>query len=515
MPVTNEYFIGIDSGTQSTKSILFDAVTGEVVAGAARPYDLIDGLPAGHKEQNPAAWISATRETIAEILSQSGIDRSRVRGIGVSGQQHGFVALDQEDRVIRAAKLWCDTSTTDECAELIDRLGGLERTIGLVGNGIPAGFTASKILWMKRREPANYARLARILLPHDYLNLFLTGRHCMECGDASGTALLDVRRRQWSKAVIEAIDPTLLTRLPELVPADRPIGRIRPALADEWGLPQSVLVSPGGGDNMMGAIGTGNVREGVVTVSLGTSGTIYACTEAPVIDPNGEVAAFCDSTGRWLPLVCTMNVTVATEMVRERFALSHDDLTAAAGSTPAGNDGLMLIPFFEGERTPNAPDGTGVYFGLREQTYSVPHFARAAMEGTTLGLNYGLNRLRALGVSPREIRATGGGARNPTWRQILADVFNAEVVCIDSEEGAALGAALQALWVCNMADGTSEVAPSIQSICDRHVHLLESTRTRPDPFRVARYRQMQEIHDRIVRDLEPSFTAHRQLIAGR
>ncbi|MFN6201434.1 MAG: FGGY family carbohydrate kinase [Acidobacteriota bacterium] len=294
MSEMSEYFIGIDSGTQSTKSILFDAATGQVVAGAARPYELIDGLPAGHKEQDPATWITAIRETIAAVLDQSGIDRSRVRGIGVSGQQHGFVALDQENRVIRAAKLWCDTSTTAECEELIERLGGLGKTIDLVGNGIPAGFTASKILWMKRHEPENYARLARILLPHDYLNLFLTGRHCMECGDASGTALLDVRRRQWSATVVDQLDPTLRNRLPELVAPDRPIGVLRPELAAEWGLSNQVLVSPGGGDNMMGAIGTGNLHAGVVTVSLGTSGTIYAYSKEPVIDPRGEVAAFCD-----------------------------------------------------------------------------------------------------------------------------------------------------------------------------------------------------------------------------
>lgn len=511
----SQYFIGIDSGTQSTKSILFDAETGEIVAGAARPYDLIDGLPAGHKEQNPAEWIAAIRATVAEVLTQSGIDRSRVRGIGVSGQQHGFVALDRDNQVIRAAKLWCDTSTIAECSELIDRLGGLEKTIGLVGNGIPAGFTASKILWMMKHEPDSYARLARVLLPHDYLNLFLTGRHCMECGDASGTALLDVRRREWSAEAIAALDPSLAARLPELVPPDRSIGVLRADLAAEWGLPNGVRVSPGGGDNMMGAIGTGNVREGVVTVSLGTSGTIYACSEQPVIDPQGEVAAFCDSTGRWLPLVCTMNVTVATEMVRERFSLSHEELSAAAASVPAGNDGLLLIPFFEGERTPNVPDGTGIYFGLRDQTFSIPHFARAAMEGTTLGLNYGLNRLRQLGLSPREIRATGGGARNPVWRQIMADVFNAEVVGVESEEGAALGAALQAVWVCQNEDDPAGPSTSIQSICDRYVSLNERSRTRPEPQRVELYRQMQELHDRIVRDLGTSFSAHRQLIAGR
>ncbi|HKX27164.1 MAG TPA: xylulokinase [Blastocatellia bacterium] len=505
----SEYFIGIDSGTQSTKTILLDAASGEIVAGATRTYELIEGLPPGYKEQNPAEWIDAVRETIKSALDQSGVDRSRVRGIGVSGQQHGFVALDETDRVIRAAKLWCDTSTSPECEELIDRLGGLEKTIEALGNGIPAGFTASKILWLKKHEPENYRRLRWVLLPHDYLNFWLTGAKTMECGDASGTSLLDVRHRRWQTAAIDAIDPNLSRMLPPLIASDEIAGTLRPELAAELGLSDQVLVSSGGGDNMMGAIGTGNVRDGVVTVSLGTSGTIYACSSHPVIDPQGEVAAFCDSTGRWLPLVCTMNVTVATEMVRERFNLSHDQLSAAAASTPAGNDGLMLIPFFEGERTPNVPDGAGVYFGLRDQTFSVAHFARAAMEGTTLGLNYGLNRLRELGIGPREIRATGGGSKSAVWRQILADIFNAEVVCVKNEEGAAFGAAVQALWAARKREGRPV---GIEELCDRLVTLDESTRARPEPGRVKLYEQLQSLHNRVVRDLGPAFTAHRKLI---
>src|SRR5581483_6745412 len=440
------YFIGIDSGTQSTKAILLDAESGEVVASASHPYDLIGGLPAGHKEQNPPDWTTAVRNVIVSVLNKSGVDRERVRGIGVSGQQHGFVPLGEKDEVIRPAKLWCDTSTAAECEEIIARLGGPEQTIAAVGNGIPAGFTASKILWLRKHEPDHYARLRTVLLPHDYINFRLTGRKTMECGDASGTALLDVRNRIWSKPAIEAIDPGIAERLPPFIAAYEINGTLRPEIASAFGLSSEVIVSAGGGDNMMGAIGTGNVREGVVTVSLGTSGTIYACSESPVIDPQGEVAAFCDSTGRWLPLVCTMNVTTATEMVRERFNLSHEDLSKAAESVKAGADGLMLIPFFEGERTPNVPGGTGVYFGVREQTFDAAHFARAAMEGTTLGLNYGLNRLRALGISPREIRATGGGSKSRVWRQIMADVFHTEVVCVKNEEGAAFGAALQAMW---------------------------------------------------------------------
>ena len=506
----SEYFIGIDSGTQSTKTILLDAASGQVVASASENYELIDGLPAGHKEQLPSIWIEAVRKTIKSTLQQSGIDPTLVRGIGVSGQQHGFVALDENDQVIRAAKLWCDTSTSPECEEMIGKLGGLEKTIEAVGNGIPAGFTASKILWLKKREPENYARLRWVLLPHDYINFRLTGRKTMECGDASGTALFDVRNRKWSERALAAIDPELGGMLPQLIAADEIAGTLEPELANDFGMNNEVIVSSGGGDNMMGAIGTGNVRPGIVTVSLGTSGTIYACSSHPVIDPQGEIAAFCDSTGKWLPLVCTMNVTVATEMVRERFNLLHDDLSNAAESVPAGNDGLMLIPFFEGERTPNAPDGTGVYFGLRDKTYSIAHFARAGMEGTTIGLNYGLNRMRELGIESREIRATGGGSKSRVWRQILADVFNAEVVCVKNEEGAAAGAAIQALWAYRKHKGTPV---KIEDLAEKYVALDESTRARPIEANVSLYQRMQTLHDRLVRDLGASFSEHRKLIS--
>ncbi|MBO0720083.1 MAG: xylulokinase [Blastocatellia bacterium] len=505
----SEYFIGIDSGTQSTKAILLDAANGEVVASASRSYELIEGLPAGYKEQHPAEWIKAVRETILEVLDKSGITRDGVRGIGVSGQQHGFVALDESDRVIRPAKLWNDTSTELECHEIIEKLGGLAKTIEAVGNGIPPGFTASKILWLKKHEPENYRKLRWVLLPHDYLNFFLTGRKTMEYGDASGTALLDVRHRKWSPGAISAIDPELAGMLPPLIEADEVAGRLRPELAEEFGLNDQVIVSSGGGDNMMGAIGTGNVREGVITVSLGTSGTIYACSGHPVIDERGEIAAFCDSTGRWLPLVCTLSVTVATEMVRERFNLSHADLSDAAASAPAGNDGLMLIPFFEGERTPNVPDGTGVYFGLRDLTFSIPHFARAAMEGTTLGLNYGLNRLRELGLQPREIRATGGGSKSKVWRQILADIFVSEVVCVKNEEGAAVGAAIQAIWAYQKSQGDPV---GIEELCGKYVALDEATRTIPDAGRVSLYRKMQALHDKLVQDLGAAFSEHRNFL---
>src|SRR6266581_3039587 len=422
--------IGIDSGTQSTKVLIADARNGRVIAGSAESYDMIPGLPPGAKEQHPHTWREAAEKAIRKALALAAARPGEVKAIGVSGQQHGFVPLDKHGEVIRPAKLWCDTSTAAECDEIMAKVGGFKATIRAIGNAVLPGFTASKILWLKKREPKNFARLATVLLPHDYLNFWLTGEKVMEYGDASGTALLDVKKGQWSDKVLRTIDAELREKLPSLIPSDQPAGRLQPAIAKVLDLNTDVLVSAGGGDNMMGAIGTGNTRSGVITASVGTSGTIYACAEKPVIDPEGEIAAFCDSTNRWLPLLCTMNVTVATELVRNDFAWTHEKFAAEIARVPAGARGLMLLPYFEGERTPNVPNGTGVWFGVDKKTFEAGHFARAAMEGVTLGMNYGLRRLAELGVRPTQIRATGGGAKSKVWRQIMADIFNAEVVTL-------------------------------------------------------------------------------------
>ncbi len=508
------YFLGLDSGTQSTKTICVDGDTGEILAAASQQYDLIGGLPAGHKEQHPQTWLDACESTIRQCVEQlraKNLSPDDIRAIGVSGQQHGFVPLDKTNEVIRPAKLWCDTSTAPQCDALIKKLGGLKRVIALTGNGVPAGFTASKILWLKQREPANYKRLATVLLPHDYINFWLTGNKTMEYGDASGTALLDVRKRQWSDKMLRAIDPKLRDKLPPLQSSDKPVGTLRPKLSSLLSLPSSVLVSAGGGDNMMGAIGTGNTRAGCVTASFGTSGTIYACSEKPVVDREGEIAAFCDSTNRWMPLLCAMNVTVATELIRIFFHLTHEEMDAAISKSPVGANGLLLLPYLDGERTPNVPVGTGVWFGVNAHTWKQEHICRAAMEGVTLGMNYGLNRLRALGIRPKQIRVTGGGSNSPVWRQIMADIFNAEVVCTQTAEGAAFGAALQALWCWQKNGGAQSHAPvssrgeSIAPITDRLVKLDNKTRCLPNPKAVKIYKQLQSLQDNLSRSLRPIF----------
>ncbi len=457
-------YLGIDCGTQSTKALALEADSGVVLAAASQSYDVLPDLPPGHMEQDPQTWLTAMDFVIRQVVLTLGERRKEIRGIGISGQQHGFVPLDGSNRVIRPAKLWCDTSTAEECDLFRSHFGGTKVLLDEIGLDMLPGYTAPKILWLKRHEPANFARLGLILLPHDYLNFYLTGRPRMEYGDASGTALMDIRRRQWSPAVLHFIDPALESKLPPLKTSREPAGTLRPELAKYWDLPEDVVISAGGGDNMMGAIGTGNVAPGRVTASLGTSGTLYAYSEKPVVDPEAEIAAFCDSTDAWLPLLCTMNVTVATEAVRHLFGMSHVRVEEIVRSVPAGCDGLVFLPYLQGERTPNLPRGTGVFHGMTTRNMKPAHMIRAVMEGVTLGLGYGLQRLRDLGIAPTEIRVTGGGSKSAAWRQLCADVFGCPVVTLVESEGAALGAAIQALAAAETKKTVNEWASQLAAV---------------------------------------------------
>lgn len=496
-------FIGIDSGTQSVKAVVYDAETKRVIADGRSPHHLISGLPSGHMEQDPQQWVDAMDQAIHEALS--GVDRSAIRGIGVSGQQHGFVPLDKSDQIIRPAKLWCDTSTVEECEIITDNIGGEDSLISMVGNRMLPGFTAPKILWLKRHEPENFDRLSKVLLPHDYLNFYLTGEWFMEFGDASGTALMDVRTRVWSDEVIGAIDDRIRDCLPGLSSSSEACGQVRKEISEKYGIPVSVVVSAGGGDNMMGAIGTGNVSQGIATASFGTSGTIYAFNDEPVIDPRGEIAAFCDSTGGFLPLMCTMNVTTVSEGFRKLFEKDHHELASAIERAPIGAGGLVMLPYLEGERTPSIPSGSGLMIGLNGKTLQSDYMIRAAVEGVTMGMNFGLNRLRELGVTADEVRLTGGGSRNEAWRQIIADVFGTPAVCMREDEGAALGAALQAAWCVSRQ---SDPQVSISSIVEGAVELDESSRVEPEPSAVEFYQELQAFHASLSKSMEPHYEVH-------
>ena len=465
--------IGIDSGTQSTKCMVLDTDTGVILASAHRTYGIIEGLPHGHLEQDPQVWLDAVDQTIRECLAALGSRKDEVKAIGVSGQQHGLVVLDKECDVIRPAKLWCDTSTIEQCKQFSIQFGGTEGLVELAGNPILPGYTAPKILWMKQQEPANYAAINCILLPHDYINFWLTGEKRMEYGDASGTGLLDIRKRAWSRPLCDFIDENLTEFLPTPESSRGVTGLLRDKLRNQWGLSGSPVVSAGGGDNMMAAIGTGNISAGIITVSLGTSGTLYSHATEPVVDRDGDVAAFCDSTDGWLPLVCTMNVTVATEQARSLFNWDLAALEEAVSKTAAGSDGLLFLPYLNGERTPDLPNGNGVLHGLNTRNMTPAHIARSVTEGVTLGLAYGLKRFRVSGVTPTEIRLTGGGSKSAAWRQICADVFGVPTVALDSAESASIGAAIQARWALDRANGK---ATPLSMLTDKLVKTDESSR---------------------------------------
>ena len=437
-------YLGFDVGTQGTKGLLLDADSGAIVARAAAHHELIAGLPPGAAEQHPEAWVAAVRDVAAQLLAAVPGAAARVAGVGVAGQQHGLVVLDAQRQVVRPCKLWCDTSTAAEAAELSTALH----------RRVPVGYTASKILWLRRAEEKNWRRVQHVLLPHDFVNERLTGQPAMEAGDASGTGFFDPVRRTFDEEVMRWIDPRLPDLVPPLIGAGEPAGRLSPSGAALLGLREGVPVAAGAGDNMAAAIGSGATRPGVVVCSLGTSGTVFSYADRPVVDPQGLIAPFCDSTGGWLPLLCVMNCTNVTEEVRAAFpSMSLDELTRAAEAVRPGCEGALWLPYLQGERVPDLPLASGTLLGLRAGALRPGVLFRAALEGVALNLGWGVQRLRELGLRVDAVRLVGGGAQNPLWRQILADVFGAPVVSLAEPEAAALGAAIQACWTARRLAG--------------------------------------------------------------
>ena len=477
MQSPNNVFLGIDAGTQSLKLLAYDADKKEILHVSAASLELIS-RDDGSREQVAQWWLDALRQCMSELPAEI---KGRVRGIGVSGQQHGFVPLNKAGEVIAPVKLWCDTSTIAECEEITERFGGEDRCIDAVGNPILPGYTAPKVLWLKKNKPEIYAELAHILLPHDYLNFFLTGRIYTEYGDASGTGYLNILRREYDREMLAAIDPDrdLLPLLPPLLEADSTVA-LSTEIAQEFNLPAGVKVSTGGGDNMMAAYGTGSVAPGVLTMSLGTSGTLFAYSDKPAIDPNGELAAFCSSSGGWLPLQCTMNCTVATELTRKALGKSIPECEQLLAESSPGAGGLVSLPFYNGERTPNLPHARASLHGMNDGNTTPANLYRAAMEGATFTLRRGLDAFNRAGQSFTAIRLTGGGAKSPHWRQMVADIFNLPVEVPAQQEGAAFGAAMQALWACTDSG-------DLAALIGEHLAVEESLGCTPDIETAAAY----------------------------
>ena len=491
--------IGIDNGTQSTKVLFYDFENKKIVATASAPHKLISRED-GTREQEASWWIEAAGKAFKQIDDK--IKKTAI-AVGVSGQQHGFVPLDKDGNVLCPVKLWCDTSTQSQCDTINSKVGGIDKIIETAGNPVYAGYTASKILWLKENHPDLYKQMSTVLLPHDYLNFILTGNRVMEYGDASGTALLDIEKKVWSKEVVAALDSSrdLMEVLPNLIEAHEPSGYVTKDAAKLFGIPEGILVSSGGGDNMIAAIGTGVVEDGVMTMSLGTSGTLYGYSEKPVIDTDGNIAAFCSSTGGYLPLLCTMNCTVSTELMRNLLKIDVSEVDDLANKSVAGSNGLITLPFFNGERTPNFPNGKGTLVGMDMDNVTPENILRSSMEAAVFGMRYGLDSFVKLGFKPKEIILTGGGSKSLAWRQIAADIMNTTIVVTDNSEAGALGAAIQSLWSLNHKNGGEK---NIKVLTDIHCAGTEKLRYEPG-IDVEKYNEVYKTYIKYLETLSVLF----------
>ena len=492
-------YLGIDCGTQGTKALLLRA-DGTVAGRGYAKQDLIE-RENGAREQDPQWWIDALRTSVKQACA----NQPDVKALGVSGQQHGLVILDEHRQVIRPAKLWNDTETAPQNAKLISMLGGPQAVMDRFGILPLTGYTVSKLLWIKENEPANFARIRHILLPHEFLNFYLTGNIVAEFGDASGTAFFDVRTREWIGTILDTIDGNtgqLRSALPALISVDQIVGTVLPAVAADLGISADCIVSSGGGDNMMGAIGTGNVREGVVTVSLGTSSTVYSYRDTPLQATNGSVAPFCSSSGGWLPLVCTMNATNVVTQTLSLIGRTVEDIEHLLETTEPGAGGLVYLPFLNGERTPDLPNARGSLHNISAVNYTAANLLRAAIEGVTFGILNGLELILE-GKPATKILVIGGGARSAQWRQLIADSTGAVIQVPLEEEAGCLGAAIQAMY----AEAAHNGKPTtFAALADRIIKVDEAKSAHPRDSKRAPYRAAQDRYTATLKLAFPQLT---------
>jgi len=445
--------LGIDVGTTGSKALLIDA-DGEVRAAATAEYPMFTPRPLW-AEQDPADWWDGTVESVRRVLDEASVRPEQVAGVGLTGQMHGLVLLDGRGEVLRPCIMWNDQRTAAECAAITGRVGA-ERVLQLTGNPVLPGFTAPKLLWVRRHEPKVYERVAKVLLPKDYVRYRMTGGFFGEVSDASGSALFDVGRRRWSDEMLEALDVPRRW-LPEVTESPVVSAHVSAEAAGATGLPEGTPVVGGGGDQAAQAVGTGVVSEGIVSVTLGTSGVVFASSDVYRVEPQGRLHAFCHAVPDTWHLMGVMLSAAGSfrwyrdtlgEMERVRAAEggrdAYDLLTEAAAGVEPGCEGLIFLPYLTGERTPYPdPHARGVFFGLTLR-HTKAHLTRAVLEGVSYGLRDSLELMRGLGLSIEQVRVSGGGARSALWRQILADVFGIEIVTVNVTEGAAYGAALLA-----------------------------------------------------------------------
>jgi len=462
------YFIGIDTSTTATKALLIEE-NGQVLGVASNEYPYETPQPLW-SEQDPALWWHGTTQSIRQVLAKTGVDAAAVKGIGLTGQMHGLVLLDEKGDVLRPAILWNDQRTGPQCDAIRLKLGR-EKLIQITGNDALTGFTAPKILWVQEHEPEIWKRARHILLPKDYVRYKLTGEFAIDRADGAGTILFDLAKRDWSPEVLAALDIPA-EYLPKTFEGTDVTGALLPNVASELGLPAGIPVFGGGGDQAAAAVGTGAVRAGVVSVSLGTSGVVFATTDGPAIEPEGRLHAFCHSVpGKWHFMGVMLSAAGSLRWHRDTFTpnMDYDTLLAPVADIPAGSDGLLFLPYLTGERTPHPdPLARGAFVGLTVR-HTFPYLTRAVLEGVAFGLRDSFELMKSAGLkNVSQVRVTGGGARSLLWRQILADVFHAEIVTVNTEEGAAYGAAL-------LAAAGSGAFRSVESACDATIQITGTT----------------------------------------
>ena len=470
------HVLGLDVSTTATKAILVDrsgAVDG--IGVAEYPFDVPQPL---WSEQDPELWWTGTVAAIRSVLSTTGVPGDAVDAIGLAGQMHGAVLLDAADRVLRPAILWNDQRTAAEC-DAIRAAVGPERLVEITGNDALTGFTAPKLVWVRDHEPEIWARVAHVLLPKDYVRLRLSGEHATDKADGAGTILFDLAARDWSAEVLDTLRIPA-TWLPRTAEGPTITGLVTDAAAAATGLRAGTPMVAGGGDQAANAVGVGVVDPGTVALSLGTSGVIFAATDRPIFEPAGRVHAFCHAVpDRWHLMSVMLSAAGSLRWFRDTFApdAPFDDLVGAASDIPAGSDGLFFLPYLTGERSPHAdPLARAGFIGLTIR-HDRRHLTRAVLEGVAFGLRDGLDLMIAAGMpAPTEIRVSGGGTASPLWRQILADVLDAEIVTVNTTEGAAFGAALLAAvgagWYIGVPEATGAVVraqPAASPGADRDV----------------------------------------------
>ena len=499
------YVLGIDIGTSGTKTILFDE-KGVDISSASKEYPLYQPQ-IGWAEQKPEDWWDAVVVTISAAIKKSGVNISDIKGIGLSGQMHGLVMLDSEGKVLRPSIIWCDQRTTVECNEITD-LVGAERLIEITANPALTGFTASKIMWVKKHEPEIYAKTHKILLPKDYIRFMLTGEFCTEVSDASGMQLLDIPNRKWSDEVLEKlqIDKNLLGVVYE---SQEVTGSVNKTAAQLTGLKEGTKVVGGAGDQAAGAIGNGIVRPGTVSSTIGTSGVVFAHTDKITIDKKGRVHTFCHAVpGAWHIMGVTQAAGLSLKWFKDNLCALENQNSASSGvdvyeelncqalSVKPGCDGLMYLPYLMGERTPHLdPYARGVFFGLTAR-HNKNDMLRSVMEGVGYSLVDCMDIIREMGITVSEVRASGGGGKSEVWRGIQADMFNCEVVTTSSSEGPALGVAILAL----VGIG---VYPSVVEACDTIIHKVTSQK--PVAENAILYNKYHNIYKRLYTALKPEF----------